>query len=75
MGTLNWVWDGNKNPSEDTRLLVEGKYHGDWDFRYADGTVAEGPFVVGKRHGRCVWRFTDGTVEETNYIEGKEVDN
>ena len=31
---------------------VDGKKHGQWTDRYADGSVSEVPYVDGKVHGR-----------------------
>ena len=72
MGTLQWVWDAGKETSESTGSLVEGKRHGQWVERSADGNVGEGPFVEGKlisdrwvvrdRSGKIL---PDGKVEES----------
>lgn len=68
-GTLKWVRGDDEY--ENTGLLRNGKRHGDWVLRYADGTVWEGPMVDGKRHGRWVERLADGGVQEGSYVEGK----
>ena len=50
---------------------VEGKKHGHWVLRSADGGVQEGPFVEGKVHGPWVLRSADGQVEEGPFVDGK----
>ena len=50
---------------------MDGKRHGRWVTRYADGAVDEGPFVDGKRHGRWVFREADGDVREGSYVDGE----
>ena len=70
-GTLKWVWDGGKKTSEFTGSLTDGKMHGPWVLRVADGGVGEGPFVDGKMHGPWVERLESGNVHEGSYVEGK----
>ena len=55
-----------------TGQLQQGKRHGRWVQRDADGGVAEVPYVDGKRHGRWVQRDADGGVSEGPYVDGKE---
>ena len=59
-GKLKWVYDGGEKTSESTGSLTDGKMHGQWVTRYADGGVHEGPFVEGNGQGsrRCprLWR-------------------
>ena len=43
---------------------VDGKRHGDWVIRFADGFVGEGPYADGKRHGDWIIRRADGFVGE-----------
>ena len=50
---------------------MEGKQHGDWVWRFANGNVWEGPYVDGKQHGDWVWRFANGNVQEGPYVDGK----
>ena len=71
-GTLNWVWDAGLETLESTGRLQAGQRHGQWVFRYANGTVTEGSYVEGKREGQWVWRYTSGEVQEGSYLEGKE---
>ena len=68
-GTLTFVRDGKE--TKHSGLLRSGKMHGQWVFRYADGNVAEGPYVDGKMHGQWVFRLADGGVQEGPYVEGK----
>ena len=44
-GTLTRVWGDGKNTLESTGRFRDGKKHGDWVFRFADGDVLEGPYV------------------------------
>ena len=47
---------------------VDGKKHGHWVLRFADGTVQEGPLVDGTRYGHWVERSPDGEVYEGPYL-------
>ena len=50
---------------------VDGKKHGRWVFRFADGGVQEGSYVDGKNHGRWVFRLAGGSVvSETTWVDG-----
>ena len=73
-GTLVWTKDGKSTSTTGTAsgTASDGKRHGHWVYRYADGTVAEGPYVDGKKHGDWVERAADGTVAEGPYVDGKE---
>ena len=55
-GTLDW---GNGNAGEGP--FVDGKLHGHWVVRLADGIVQEGSYLDGKLHGRWRVQLTDGT--------------
>ena len=70
-GKLKWVYDGGEKTSESTGSLTDGKMHGQWVTRYAEGDVLEGPYVEGKMHGQWVWRLADGGVREGPYVGGK----
>ena len=70
-GTLKWVWEDGEKTLESTGSLTDGKAHGQWVIRDADGDVWEGPFVDGKRHGQWVLRLADGRVQEGPYVDGK----
>ena len=70
-GTLKWVWEDGEKTSESTGSLTDGKRHGQWVNRFADGLVDEGPYVDGKRHGRWVARPADGGVWEGPFVDGK----
>jgi len=48
-----------------------GKMHGNWIARDADGGVREGPFVSGKRNGQWVFRSPDGSVYEGPMVNDK----
>ena len=52
--------------------MVDGKRHGNWVLRTADGDVIEGPYVDDKRHGHWVLRTADGGVHEGPYVDGKQ---
>ena len=70
-GTLKWVWEDGEKTSESTGSLTDGKSHGQWVLRFADGDVQEGPYVDGKKHGPWVSRLADGGVQEGPYVDGK----
>ena len=70
-GTIAWVWDGGREISESTGRLEDGKRHGTWVERSADGDVREGPYVEGKRHGDWVVRYKSGRVDEGSVVDGK----
>ena len=74
MGTLTWaVTDGDslKITGTLTGHLQNGKPHGQWVERFADGDVFEGPYVDGKPHGQWVLRSADGDVFEGPVVDGK----
>ena len=88
-GTGTIIWRAARNPMfillsdlvldgetvEYTGRLENGKKHGRWVERYADGRVVEGPYVKGKRHGRWVFHFETGDVQEGPYVDGKRHGN
>jgi len=51
---------------------VDGKQHGRWVLRFADGWVEEGEYVNGKRHGYWVWRLTNVDREQSYVVTKKE---
>ena len=74
-GTLKWVLEDDERTSESTGSLTDGTKHGEWVLRYADGSVAEGPYVNGKEHGQWVLRLESGEVQKGPYVEGKKHGN
>ena len=68
-GNLKWVRGDDEN--EHTGMLREGKHHGQWVLRFANGNVAKGPYVDGKHHGQWTLRFANGNVLEGPYVDGK----
>ena len=70
-GSLTWVSGEDKQVSTSTGFLQDGKRHGPWVVREADGIVGEGPYVNGKMHGSWVVRLANGTVEEGPIVNGK----
>ena len=71
-GEIVWVSDSDRENSQtNTGQMQQGKHHGRWVFRGADGSSSEGPYMDGKRHGRWVIRFAKGDVEEGPYVDGK----
>lgn len=54
-----------------TGLIRNGKRHGQWVEREADGDVWEGPYVDGKRHGRWVFRSKYGRSLSEEYVNGE----
>ena len=52
MGTLTWVWDGNRQTA--TGRLQGGRRNGHWVFRYSNGDVQEGPMADDIPNGHWV---------------------
>jgi len=50
---------------------VDGKPHGKWVARGANGDVAEGEYMDGKESGHWVARSADGSVLDGEYVDGK----
>ena len=50
---------------------VNGKRHGHWATRYANGGGEEGPYVNGKKHGLWVDHHASGYKDKGEYIDGK----
>ena len=74
-GELTWVWGSDREESAtSTGQLQQGKRHGHWVSRYADGDVSEGPYVEGQRHGQGVIRRADGSVRVMTWVNGELVD-
>jgi len=72
-GTGTISWEGGRNPSgQATGTIEKGRLQGQWVFRYANGTIHEGPFLGGKLHGQWVLRDTYGTVQEGLYVDGQK---
>ena len=53
---------------------VDGKKHGRWTERLADGGVAEGPYVDDKPHGRWTLRFGDGSTKVREFRHGERIE-
>ena len=70
-GTLTWTKDGQT--SEGTGTLLDGKRHGGWTYRWADGGRAEGSYVNGKIHGYWVEHSATGDHFEGEYRNGKRL--
>ena len=70
-GTGTLTWTVSEGIQTDTGRLQDGQWIGHWVIRFADGTVAEGPFVEGQRTGHWVERYADGHVAEGSYIDGE----
>lgn len=70
MGTLTWVWDGNRQTA--TGRLEDGRRNGHWVFRYPDGTVQEGPMANDVRNGHWILRYADGNVWEGPNVNGEQ---
>ena len=69
-GTLTFVRDGKEE--KHSGLIRNGKRHGDWVQRGANGNVYEGPYVDGKEHGHWVGRLSNGTIGEGPMVDGKQ---
>ncbi len=54
------------------RSFLDGEPHGDWIWRYNDGTLnTQGGFVNGNKDGRWEWWYANGEkFAETDYSEG-----
>ena len=68
-GTLTWRTGEESHTT--TGTISNGKMHGEWVARFADGWVHEGPYRDGQRNGGWVERHTNGTVWEGPYVDGK----
>ena len=74
MGQITWRFkkDGQSKTATHEGPYVDGKEHGHWVERFADGTVQEGPYVDGEKHGHWVLRSADGGVQEGPFVDGKK---
>ena len=70
-GTGTLTWTVSAGIQTDTGRLQDGQWIGHWVIRFANGTVAEGPFVDGRRTGHWVERYADGHVAEGPYVDGE----
>ena len=76
--TIDYKYDENegvvsfirKSKTEFKGNFVDGKEHGQWVIRHADGLVNEGPYVDGNRHGQWVIRYANGNRFEGPYMDG-----
>ena len=68
-GTL--TWRRRAEVAAATGQLVDGRMHGRWVLRPADGSTAEGPAVDGRNHGHWVSRAADGTSREGPFVDDK----
>jgi len=75
-GTGTTVWryrvDGDWQAQTNEGSYVDGKPHGHWVVREADGGVHEGPMVDGEPHGHWVLRPAMGWVERGPMVNGKK---
>ncbi len=72
-------WNGTFVDFIGTQLIItfqrsfqDGQPHGDWIWRYADGTPnTHGSFINGKKHGSWMWWYENGQkFAETEYNNG-----
>ena len=56
----------------ETNRYLNGKKHGHWVERDADGNVAEGSYVEGRRHGHWIERYPEGVTVEGPYVDDKK---
>ena len=68
-GTLKRV--GRIEESEHTGVLRNGKRHGHWMVRTANGTVSEGLYFGGMTFGDWVIRTGSGTIAEGPFLDNK----
>ncbi len=64
-----WVERDERRTAEGP--YVDGKRHGHWATRYANGGGEEGPYVNGKKHGLWVDHHASGYKDKGEYIDGK----
>ena len=64
-------FDSVKKTQENTGHLEDGRRHGQWVNRSANGHVWEGRFVEGRMHGQWVQRWSSGSVSEGPFVEGR----
>ena len=50
---------------------MDGRQHGKWVARFADGTVMKGSVVGDKQHVQWVMRSPDGDVYEFTFVNGE----
>ncbi len=62
------TWSGGKSPD----CWRNGKRHGQWEWRFADGQVDTGPYVDGKEHGQWEIQRANGGVDTGPYVDGKK---
>ena len=72
MGRGELTWWGSVPSGEGTGEVRDGKMHGRWVIRVADGTVWEGPYVDGELHGHWVTHWANGDVQEGPYVDGEQ---
>ena len=72
-GEITWVSGSDRgNRTTATGQLQQGKRHGQWVLRFANGTVEEGPMVANKKNGRWVVRFPSGRMGEGPFVDDKK---
>ena len=64
-GTSKWVWQGGEKTLEGKGLLKDGKEHGQWVWRHAQGKEGKSFYVYGEYVGR--------TAEDEHVMEGRLV--
>lgn len=70
-GTLVWASGGKKEVLTMEGPYVDGKPHGPWIIRLADGRVLEGSLDGRVKQGSWVMRWADGSVMEGPYVDDK----
>lgn len=66
--------DGSGSDGEQVRLgrYTDGEKNGHWVERFANGTLAKGPYMAGgKPHGHWILTFSNGQAEEGPYVDGE----
>ncbi len=66
--------DGKPATSTGAGEVRDGKRHGQWTTRFADGRVHEGSYVYGKRHGQWTLRGDGGRTYYADVATGPYVD-
>ncbi len=68
-GQGTWKYDEEQ---QEVGTYADGKMHGEWEIRLADGFVGKGPFVNGEMHGKWETRSPDGFVLKGPFVNGEK---
>ena len=68
-GTRKWIWEDGEKTSEEKGLLRDGKSHGQWTWRNAEGEEGKSFYVYGEHVGNTA---DDVIVMEGLLVKGKK---